>query len=164
NDIQGQGQDPSQPGPAESAFTAALRQNPGLRETLKTATYDRLKGALPKATIKPHLQDAKPEEAAQLAELSYYIAEGDLGIDEDQVFYYAALREEKERSYLRAKLLGGTGHAPASHLFLKVNFGKPMKWISGATVTYCVQRRTFFGEAEYEDIVQRMEDATSAWM
>jgi hypothetical protein len=97
----------------------------------------------------------------------YYIAEGDIPFDEDQLRLYAmqryALRKELEFRAERHSLgMGDVGAAQAGLTGILVN-GKIVRWQEGTVLSYCVLQNTFGSTTEYETARGSMEAATREW-
>jgi hypothetical protein len=157
------GIDPNAAGDLKSAEAQALEKNPKLKKLLNTEVYKRLRKTLPKGTLTPNLTDPKDKEKLE-AGATYYVGEGDLPLDEAQLMFFAKQWGNREQAYLEAQQLGGLPGqpSPTSHLVIHVVNGQKRHWVPGSTVKYCVQRKTF-SQDQYDQMVQRMKDATSAW-
>jgi hypothetical protein len=102
----------------------------------------------------------------------FYVVEGDLLLDEDQLEIYA-INEEKRRTEQRL------GFAPGSLQTGIVNIqpdpqsaalvgiitqeGKIVRWREGLTLTYCVLSGTFSSQEQYELVRENMQQATEDW-
>src|SRR5262245_56276736 len=79
------GLDPLAPANKEaSAETQRLEKDEELRKFLTTEVHKRLKARLPKVTLTPKLTDEADKQKAE-AGSAYYLAEGDLALDEEQL-------------------------------------------------------------------------------
>lgn len=97
--------------------------------------------------------------------------EGDYLLDVDQLFIYtqqqAALREAARLGEDAA----GTAEAALSDSFVGARSelvgilqgSKIVRWAPGTALTYCVLRKTFNNQAQYEEVVANMLAATRAW-
>jgi hypothetical protein len=167
----GKGLDPLAEGNAISSEAKLLMNNKDLQDALNTATAKRLRDGLPKITLKPRLRCGK--EGKPVASRPYFLTEGDLTLDDAQLLFFAQQFETQEQAYLKRKKLidlGLPAESSTSHndptlklvSATDVN-GNILFWTPGSTVNYCVQLRTFDTEAEYQQMVQMMKDATAAW-
>lgn len=100
---------------------------------------------------------------------SYWIAEGDQLLDEDQLTFY--VDELNRRAELRAEgedtppddglaEVGG----PALLIGIKSASGKLVRWRDAKVLSYCVLKNTFADEDEYLLARKSVEQATQAWM
>jgi hypothetical protein len=165
------GLDPVAKGSDKSSQAKLLEDNPDLEKALITETFKRLQAGLPKVTLKPRLRPGKVGNPMSAG--TYFIAEGDLRMDNAQLLFFAhefAAREQAFKQRQQLEKLGLPKTAPAGHqtpvspLVVAANaFGNPLHWNAGSTVNYCVQLRTFDSDQEYQNMVQMMADATAAW-
>ena len=94
----------------------------------------------------------------QIDGTSYYVVEGDLFLNETELFAYAARRAAEQQvaaggvSVQREGLVGMTDDA-----------GKLVRWRKGLLLTYCILRSTFASEEQYQVVVRAMRQATSGW-
>jgi hypothetical protein len=111
----------------------------------------------------------------------FYIAEGDLTLDEDQLYFYALNRERAERARQSRNMLElvgmgmaslsqpGQGDVVGSEPFGLVGIvqgGRLVRWEEGKVLTYCVLKASFGGDAatdHYQLVVDNMKRATRAW-
>jgi hypothetical protein len=100
---------------------------------------------------------------------TYWIAEGDQLLDEDQLAFYVdelnrreELREEGGDVVPDDSLTDVGG--PSELIGLKGADGRLVRWRDGKVLTYCVLRNTFGSEEEYLLARQSVERATKAWM
>jgi hypothetical protein len=90
----------------------------------------------------------------------FYVVEGDLLLDEDELFVYSLQRQAQT---LR-KLIGTVELMERSGELLGIVVGgKLVRWQVGLTLTYCVLRRSFASDGEYEIVKRNMEKATKEW-
>lgn len=100
---------------------------------------------------------------------TYWIAEGDQLLDEDQLAFY--VDELNRREELRAEgddavpddaltVVGG----PSELIGIKQPDGRLVRWRDGKVLSYCVLRNTFASDEEYLLARQSVEQATKAWM
>lgn len=113
--------------------------------------------------LKHELRDKTVEIDGEL----YYVAEGDIPLDEDQLRLYAmqryALRKEREFRAERYSLgMADMGGSRAALTVVTEN-GKIVRWSEGTVLSYCVLRNTFGSDAEYEMARDSMAAATSDW-
>ena len=135
---------------AKTIEAKALAANPELRKTLeKSDVYKKLKAALPKLKI---------------GDTNYYIAEGDLRLDDDQLLFYARDRARQNDKWEQARQGGPSPDgAPVGHLISDADEqGKILRWNPGSTLTYCVLKTTFT-ETEYNTVVANLKAAGDAW-
>ena len=90
-----------------------------------------------------------------------HIVEGDLLFDEDQLRLYA-LRQEAIRN---AELVGVSplGFSQATSLVAVAPGGQIVRWRPGKQLTYCVLRRSFLNQTQYDRVCEDMGTATKAW-
>ena len=101
----------------------------------------------------------------------FWRVEGDYLLDVDQLFVYtqqqAALREAARLGEDAA----GTAEVALSDSFVGVNSelvgilqgSRIVRWSPGTVLTYCVLRKTFGNQAEYDEVAANMQAATKAW-
>jgi hypothetical protein len=98
---------------------------------------------------------------------TYWIAEGDLLLDGDQLEEYARQQENLERQRALQEEATAFGMAPAptdrTELVAVAVAGKLVRWKDGKVLSYCILRNTFADEREYRAIRKAMDDATAAW-
>lgn len=97
----------------------------------------------------------------QLDGKTYFIVEGDLLLDMDELALYALLREKPERA---AEL----GEHPLGEerkgLVGMMEGGQLVRWAEGSLLTYCVERESFGAmAADYQAVVASMRQATLDW-
>jgi hypothetical protein len=128
-----------------SQATVTLEENPQLREMSDEAVLNELKSRLKTVNV-----DGE----------TYYVAEGDLLLDEDQLFLYSLERKAKEMQRLIGTLepIGREGEL----LGITVG-GKLVRWKPGLNLSYCVLKNTFTSEAEYQLMRDNMLKATQDW-
>lgn len=103
---------------------------------------------------------------------NFYVVEGDLILDEDQLMVYA-INEERRRTEQAmgvspGSLLAGVaniGPDPMSGALVGIltSGGKLVRWEQGVTLTYCVLRGTFSSQERYELVRENMQKATEDW-
>ena len=96
----------------------------------------------------------------RIDETSYFIVEGDLLFDVDELALYALRRENPARAAELGERDLGDGR---KGLVAMVEDGMQVKWPSGMVLTYCVERETFGSSVRYQDIVDRMRAAAAGW-
>jgi hypothetical protein len=123
----------------ERTFQAImLERNPALREATAGSDLSKsLSAGLKKRTID---------------EVDYYVVEGDLLLDEDQLAIYAFQRE-----------LGGEVGIEARGLVGITQGGKIVRWQDGLVLTYCVLQQTFSNGNQYQIVRDNMLQATGEW-
>jgi hypothetical protein len=91
---------------------------------------------------------------------TFFVAEGDLLLDEDEVIVYALQRQAQDLQ----RLIGTVALSPGSGDLLGIVVGdKLVRWQVGLTLTYCVLKRSFTSDADYETVKQNMVSATKDW-
>jgi hypothetical protein len=119
--------------------------------------------------------DLFPQLRAKLKTVSidgetYYVAEGDTLLDEDQLAIYAFQRQKEDearRAVATASAAGlGLVHpldvAPRGLLGLTQN-GRIVRWQPGFVLTYRVARDTFSSTQNYQLAADSVQAATQAW-
>lgn len=92
----------------------------------------------------------------------FYVVEGDLLYDDDELQFYALQKEAQQE----ARRLGV---APTSELnrddalVAVATAGKVVRWPPGVVLRYCVLRDTFLSVKEYDLVRRNMKLATEAW-
>jgi hypothetical protein len=99
---------------------------------------------------------------------AYWVAEGDLLLDADQLEEYARQQGNLQRQRALRQEATDLGMAPAptttvAELVAVAAGGKLVRWKDGKVLSYCILRNTFADEREYRIVRQSMEDATGAW-
>jgi len=135
-----------------------LERQPELsEEAAESSLLDRLKG-----TAKTVSVDGE----------DFYVVEGDLILDEDQLMIYA-INEERRRTEQAHGLAPGSLLAGVANIgpdpvtgalmgILSVG-GKLVRWKADVTLTYSVLRDTFSSQERYELVRENMQEATEAW-
>lgn len=101
---------------------------------------------------------------------TYWIAEGDQLLDEDQLAFY--VDELNRREELRAEQGGDAVPddalsdvaGPSELIGIKLPTGQLVRWRAGKVLSYCVLKNTFGSDEEYLLARQSVEQATKAWM
>jgi Dual-action HEIGH metallo-peptidase len=102
----------------------------------------------------------------------FYVVEGDLVLDEDQLAIYAINEERRRREGVLGtppgNLLTGIatiGPDPMSDALMGIftREGKFVRWKEGTTLTYCVLRDTFSSQERYNQVRANMQQATENW-
>jgi hypothetical protein len=92
----------------------------------------------------------------------FYVLEGDLLLDEDQVGIYALQRETLDRA--RNLGLASVVEQPLSEALVGITRGgKIVRWKQGLVLTYCVLKGTFNDQASYRLVCDNMKKATEDW-
>lgn len=131
-----------------SLASQILAEQPELRTaSAGSALLERLKGRAKKVEIDRE---------------RYYVVEGDLLLDEDQLAVYALQRDTLERARTLG-LAGVTAEPQAAALVGIARGGKIVRWKEGLVLTYCVLRGTFLNQAEYELARDNVKKATEDW-
>lgn len=141
----------------KSFATQLLDEKPQLRESLATSDLFKMytsERGLRKITI----DDVK-----------YYIVEGDLLLDEDQLLIYANNQAalSQEQKIARTMQSAGMGVLGVTDLRGLVGVtsgtGKIVRWAEGVTLSYCVLKPTFLNDERYTIARNGMEQATKDW-
>lgn len=90
----------------------------------------------------------------------FFVAEGDLLLDEDELAVYAVQRRAQELQ----RLIGSValGERPGDLLGIIVG-DKLVRWQVGLTLTYCVLKKSYTNNAQYETVRDNMAKATADW-
>ena len=126
----------------ETLAAKALKADPHLRNALKTPVFNQLRAGLPHGQINGK---------------TYWVADGDLRLDEDELLFYAKQREN-QRITFASGVASGVGD---QLLVMKVN-GKIVRWAPGTVLKYCILRSTF-SDQEFSMVVTNMNMATHDW-
>jgi hypothetical protein len=116
------------------------------------------------ATVKRRLAPKKVEIDGE----TYYVAEGDQLLDEDELPLYVEqlnIREQQKKLHSDQAALGeaGVGGAVKQLIGMTGADGKLIRWRDGKILTYCVLKNTFADDEEYLLARQSVEKATKAW-
>jgi hypothetical protein len=133
----------SQESDDETIAARALRKDSSLRARLDTPVFRELKEGLPHGTVNGK---------------TFWYAEGDLALDEDELLFYAKQRENQRITFA----LGTSTNVGDQLISMKVN-GKIVRWAPGSTVKYCILKSTF-DDQEFSGVVANMNAATRDWM
>ncbi|MEQ1808666.1 MAG: matrixin family metalloprotease [Terricaulis sp.] len=139
----------------KSVAQTQLSKNKSVRENAHSGSlYLRLKSSLRRIEI-----DSE----------TYYVAEGDTLLDEDQLAIYAMQREKADAARvaggdasfagLGSEKLGLMKHA----LIAITQGGKIVRWAPGQVLSYRVVQKSFPSKPQYDEVVAAMSEATSAW-
>jgi hypothetical protein len=99
---------------------------------------------------------------------SFWVAEGDLLLDADQLSEYAEQQEVLRRQRELREEAAGLGIAPAptaatAELVAVAVGGKLVRWRDGVTLSYCILKNSFADDREYRMVRQAIASATDAW-
>jgi hypothetical protein len=101
---------------------------------------------------------------------TYYVAEGDTLLDEDQLAIYAFQRQKADEARRAAMTADSAGLGLGSlidqssrGLLGMTQDGKLVRWQPGLVLTYRVARETFTTDQRYQLSVKSMKEATQAW-
>lgn len=141
-----------------SLATEMLDDKPALRNQMEKGLFELLHQRLQTVDIEGE---------------TFYVAEGDTLLDEDQLFVYAQQREAFEKQKRAeftannaglgmARLIGITANGERG-LMGMVQGGKIVRWPPGFALTYCVLKPTFLKPEQYEKAKASMAAATKAW-
>lgn len=102
---------------------------------------------------------------------TFYIAEGDTLLDEDQMMLYAQQRQKAEEAFRATAIIDrmGLGVTQLSDFGSRgllgiTQNGRIVRWAPGTTLTYRVARDSFTSQAKYDTVVEHMKLATDEWM
>jgi hypothetical protein len=133
-----------------SSAAVQLERQPELRdEAVGTSMFDILKN---------HPQSKRVTIDGE----AFYIVEGDLVLDEDQLAIYTLQQETLKK----ARLLGisTVAEQPQSEALVGiVQNGKIVRWKEGLVLTYCVLKGTLFSQERYQMVRDHMRRATEDW-
>ena len=99
----------------------------------------------------------------------YFVVEGDLLFDEDELFFYARRRHLARLKYMERLMGNGPELGDAqpvnssTELIAIERNGRSVRWDAGTILTYCVLKRTFEQEDNYRLVVDAMQEATRDW-
>lgn len=102
-------------------------------------------------------------------DVEYYLVEGDILLDEDELFFYAQKRAvanhrlQVQSTGMHHELGDAPGSVGSTELTAIERDGKPVRWEPGRTLTYCVLKRTFESEDNYHSVVDFMMEAAASW-
>lgn len=91
---------------------------------------------------------------------TFYIAEGDLLLDESRLAKYAL---ERAAATGPAAAAPAEETVPREELLGMLENGRIVRWRPGLVLSYCVLKRTFGDEAKYQLVRNSMQQAAWAW-
>ena len=91
---------------------------------------------------------------------TFYIAEGDLLIDEKQLSRYA---RQREAAATKPPVNEGEPEDGRSQLLAVSENGRIVRWKPGTVLSFCVLKRTFGDQGKYESVRNNMLTATWDW-
>ncbi len=99
---------------------------------------------------------------------NFFIAEGDMLLDEDQLPIYARERQAERLSRAAREERTKAGIIPLQEESARLvgimgPDGKPVRWKPETTLSYCVLRNTFTTDERYQLARENMVAATEAW-
>ena len=99
---------------------------------------------------------------------TYYIAEGDTLLDDEQLKIYADVRQKENEARAAAKDADskgfGSSRLEVSHgLIAMTRDGKVVRWAPGTILTYRVVQASFPSAQHYQMVVDNLKLATQAW-
>lgn len=100
---------------------------------------------------------------------TYFIAEGDLLLDEDELLLYANKRavqnrERESQNFMARAGMGFVGITDLRGLIgVTEESGKIVRWAEGLKLTYCVIKQTFTSDQRYNTVKENMKLATQDW-
>jgi len=112
----------------------------------------------------------KTAKSVEIDGTTYYVVEGDLLLDADELYFYALKRERQDREHQTRSMLELVGMASerlpegdGSGLLGIVQAGNLVRWDEGKTLTYCVLRSKFADVEKYRSVVENMRKAADDW-
>lgn len=119
-----------------------------------------------RSTDKTYLRLREELQRIKIDDIEYFIVEGDILMDEDELYFYSQKRQTVNSLY-SGESLEDLGVAPVvsvpSELTAINRGGKPVRWEPGSILTYCVLRRTFETEERYHRVANLMREAANSW-
>lgn len=152
---------------------AARRASPTIREArnetaaaLRLERLSDLRPALAEADEFKLLKEGLP--SLEIDGQKFFVAEGDLLLDEDELLLYADVRKNQRELYLanqRAGLLGPAFLAGPRPTLVGIldERGKLVRWAPGTALTYCVLKGSFNSTDRYNLVRQNFLQATTDW-
>lgn len=89
---------------------------------------------------------------------NYYIIEGDIKLDRDELYYYCLKRLQKIDTNVIQKI------ESRKLTIVTDRNGNPSIWPAGITIKYTIMRSSFSSKALYDTVVVNMREATNDWM
>lgn len=89
---------------------------------------------------------------------TYYIVEGDIKLDRDELLLYSKKRLQKIDTNITEKLDNRKLTVAADRN------GKASLWPPGTIIKYCIMRSSFSSKSSYDSVVKNMRVATNDWM
>lgn len=114
--------------------------------------------------LQNRLMDALPKISLTTGEgedeftREYYIVEGDIKLDKEELYYYSLKRLQKVDTSITEKL-----REKKLTVATDLN-GQPAVWPLGTTINYCIMRSSFSSKALYDSAVISMQSAVADWM
>lgn len=143
------------PESGESVSALKLAEDDGLRSEAEASDlYAKLKDSLKKVVI-----DSR----------TYYVAEGDTLLDEQQLAAYSLEREAREKLWRAREAVSGAGlgtlrlDGNVRGLVAQTQGGKIVRWRPGTVLSYRVAKATFGSQENYELVVASMRAACLEW-
>jgi hypothetical protein len=138
------------PAEEKTAARKVLDANPGLEEQLKkNEVFKEFKDKL---------------QPVEINGKKIFIVEGDTGLDEDELLFYARERAAQREKFKNKPATSGLPtDAPVHPLIGISENGKLVRWKPGSTVTFCVVKSTFPSNDEFNTTVANMKAATADW-
>jgi hypothetical protein len=93
-----------------------------------------------------------------VAGITYYVVEGDLFLDETELFAYST-----RRAALQLRAGSGQPMQRKGLVAMTNDEGRIIRWRKGLLLTYAVLRSTFAGNEQYETVAAAMHQATAGW-
>lgn len=137
----------------------------GFRETtLAAQAFQEVVGLREEAqesVLAQQLRETRPRVQLDEAGPTYFVVEGDLLYDEDELDFYAVQKEAQQRA-----LLAGVSTVALStpdSLVLHAPGGKIIRWPPGFVLRYAVMEQSFLDAQQYQAVCDGMKEASDAW-
>lgn len=115
------------------------------------ALQKKLMGVLPKISLTTGTGEDKFTR-------NYYIVEGDIKLDAEELYYYCLKRLQK-------KYAAPADKEQSRRLTVAMDkSGNPSIWPIGLTIKYCIMRSSFSSKTAYDSVVTDMRAAINDWM
>jgi hypothetical protein len=133
-------------------------------KTLAAQTFQDIPHLRKEAEMSPILDDLRETaRRVTLGDETYYVLEGDLLYDDDEVELYA-LQHAVRAKAREVGLAPVEGSGPQDALVVVAPGGRIVRWRPGKVLTYTVLRDSFPSQADYDLAVDCTAQATGAWM
>ena len=143
----------------------AIDLDTGIQETTLAAEIFREEPALRATAADIDITTAIEEKGRRVTidGAEYFILEGDLLYDRDEVLLYGLQQQAKLDAAKVGVPVASTTGSPAA-LAVNTASGKIVRWKHGMVLTYAVIQASFPTQAEYDEVVDCVHAATEAWM